>query len=198
MAVDVLRQPGSLVVLPTETLYGFSVRASDAASIARLTALKGRTVAGFVALAADLEQVREHAVGPPPQVVEWLQRVWPAPLSAVLAVTGPVPWGRGSVDSGWTAAFRVPQHAWLRQLARKLGEPILSTSVNRTGEPPLGCAADIVERFGDQVDLLVEEPALDAAAAERRASTVVDATQWPPRLIRAGAFGFEPPDAATA
>jgi len=191
--VQVLRRPGSLVVLPTETLYGFSARAQDAASIARVTALKGRTEAGFVALAADFDQVQRWvAARTPKRILEWLREAWPAPLSAILPVSGPVGWGRDSVDSGWTAAFRVPRHTWLQQVARELGEPILSTSVNRTGEPPLGCAADIAVRFGDDVDLLVEDELLETAAEPRLASTLVDATLWPPRLVRQGAYA--PPD----
>jgi L-threonylcarbamoyladenylate synthase len=191
--VEQLRRPGSLVVLPTETLYGFSARAMDAASVERVAALKGRQAAGFVALAASLEQVQRFLTPEtPPAVLDWLRKTWPAPLSAILPVNGPLCWGRGSVESGWTAAFRVPAHAWMRQLAESLGEPVLSTSVNRTGAPPLRRVADIVEHFGDHVDLVVEDTALEQATAAI-ASTLLDATRWPPRVVRRGAcpVGFE-------
>lgn len=196
LALEHLRRPGSLVVLPTETLYGFSACAGDAGSVARVAALKGRRRGGgFVALASDPGQIRPYLDDTTPsRVPDWLASIWPAPLSAVLPVNRAVAWGRGSVDSGWTAAFRVPRHAWIRQLAARLGEPILSTSVNRTGAPPLRRAADIVERFGNQVDLVVEDAGLEDAASETVApSTLVDATCWPPRLLRAGAWPWEPP-----
>jgi L-threonylcarbamoyladenylate synthase len=196
--LDVMRRPGSLVVLPTETLYGFSAPALDAASIARVTALKGRREAGFVALAADLRQVQPFlAPTTPPQVLDWLRSTWPAALSAILPVTGPLSWGRGSVDSSWTAAFRVPRHAWMRQLAESLGEPILSTSVNRTGAPPLRRATDIVAQFGDRLDLVVQDAALEDAPVAA-ASTLVDATRWPLRVVRQGAFSVQLEDPGEA
>jgi len=193
-ALQVLRRPGSLLVLPTETLYGFSARASDRLSIERVQRLKGRGERGFVAIAADLAMVQRYLPeNTSVDLIGWLQRVWPAPLSVILSVNQRLDWGRGSVDSGATAAFRVPTHSWLRELVGKLGEPILSTSVNRSGAPPQLRGAAIAKEFGEQVDYLVEDPGLEAAANERRASTLVDATQWPPLVLRQGAFHFEIP-----
>ena len=194
--MEALRRPGGLLVLPTETLYGFSARASDQASLQRLQSLKGRGNQGFVAIASDLAMVQRYLPeNTSSGLIGWLSEAWPAALSVILAVNQPANWGRVSVDCGATAAFRVPTHAWLRELARKLGEPILSTSVNRTGAPPhLTCAA-IAREFGAQVDCLIEDPGLEVAGIERRASTLVDATQWPPILLRQGAFPLEIPGA---
>jgi L-threonylcarbamoyladenylate synthase len=193
-ALRVLRQQGSLLVLPTETLYGFSARASDARSIERVQRLKGRGDRGFVAIAADLPMVQRYLPEKTSvELIGWLAEVWPAALSVILSVNQTLHWGRGSVDSGATAAFRVPTHPWLRELAGKLGEPILSTSVNRSGAPPHVRCADIATEFGAQVDYLIEDPGLEAATTERRASTLVDATQWPPLLLRQGAFPLEIP-----
>jgi L-threonylcarbamoyladenylate synthase len=185
-------------VLPTETLYGFSGRAHDRGSIERVQQLKGRGDQGFVAIASDLAMVQRYLPeNTLPETIGWLSRCWPAALSVILQVNEPVTWGRVGVDSVSTAAFRIPTHPWLRELVRKLGEPILSTSVNRSGAPPhLQCAA-IATEFGTQVDCIVEDPALEQAAPDRRASTLVDATRWPPRLLRQGMFPFEVPAGGT-
>lgn len=189
-ALEALRRPAGMLVLPTETLYGLSGRAADAASVERLVTAKRRSRnRSFVAIAGNLQTIQPYlAADTPSTTIRWLQETWPAPLSAILRVNQPLIWGRSGVDSGWTAAFRIPSHPWLLELAAQLGEPILSTSVNRSGAAPLLRATAIVAEFGTEVDLLVEDPVLESLAEERVASTLVDATQWPPRVVRSGAW----------
>jgi L-threonylcarbamoyladenylate synthase len=190
-ALDALQLPGGMLVLPTETLYGLSARASDVAAVERIAATKRREDRSFVAIAANLAMVQRYLPeDTPATTIAWLRQAWPAPLSVILRVNQQLAWGRLGVDSGPTAAFRIPAHPWLLELTAQLGEPILSTSVNRRGALPLQRASAIAAEFGAELDLLVEDPQLEAAAETKMASTLVDATHWPPRVIRAGAYEF--------
>lgn len=187
--VAVLRADG-VVAIPTETLYGLSCLGLSADAVSRVAALKGiASRRGFVALASSVEMV-ELWVGRDRVGFEILRAVWPAPLTAVLPVLRPVPWGerRGDVE---TAAFRVPAHPRLRSLVAAVGEPLVSTSANRTGDPPLVSARAIADAFGNDLDLVVTERSAPAAAHDRRPSTVADWTVWPPQIIRSGAFDLE-------
>jgi L-threonylcarbamoyladenylate synthase len=62
---------------------------------------------------------------------------------------------------------------------------VVSTSANRSGQPPLGTIPDLVREFGGAVDLILEDPDLLGAGPP---STLVDATAWPPRILRAGSW----------
>ena len=182
LVVDALRA-GALVVLPTDTLPGFSCRADAAPAMTRLRALKGAAFdRGFVVLAAA-PAVIEPWLAPVQDARAWrfACAVWPGPLSAVVAVRAGTP---GALATGalHTLAVRVPNSAPLRVVLAQLGSPVVSTSVNRHGEPPCVDTAAIVAQFGDRVDCVVREP----AAAVARASTLADCTRWPPRLLRGG------------
>jgi protein-tyrosine-phosphatase len=89
-----------------------------------------------------------------------------------------------------TAAFRVPAHARLRSLVRAVGEPLVSTSVNRTGEAPLATAEEIAAAVANEIDDVVVDPE-DAPPVGGVASTIADCTSWPPRLVRAGRFDLQ-------
>jgi L-threonylcarbamoyladenylate synthase len=179
----------AVVALPTETLYGLSCRAQGS-GLARIEALKGIVAPrGFVALAATSDEVeRWTRIESRPR--RFLRATWPAALTAVLPVPSPLDWGEAR-DGLDTAAFRVPAHATLRALLAEVGEPVVSTSANRTGQPPLVEVGAIVEAFGPGLDLAVVDDVGPGTRAAGRASTVGDFTVWPPRILRSGEFDLE-------
>ena len=107
-------------------------------------------------------------------------RFWPGlTLLAVPAVPGDVTAGSGNI------AVRVPDLELTRALCRRAG-PLVSTSANRAGgTPPITCA-DALEAVGAGAAL-----ALDAGRGRAIASTIVDLTSTPPRLVRGGAISWE-------
>ena len=177
---------GGVVILPTETLYGLSCRADDPSALERIARIKRMpSVREFVALIDGLARLTPRlSPRQDPRSLAWLQRIWPAPLSCVLALRAPAAWGRpraGDVD----AALRVPASPWLCALLAELQEPLVSTSANRSGQPPLASIPQLVRELGTEVDLILEDPELAGAGSP---STLVDATAWPPRLLRAGSW----------
>ena len=183
---------GEALILPTETLYGFSALGTAEAARGRIEAWKGIAARrGFLALVPGLDAVGPFlAATQDRRALHFLRAVWPAPLTAVLRVREALPWGE-ALESGATAAFRVPAHARLRKLLERVGAPVLSTSVNRTGEPALQRAADIARVFATDADLwLFRDRGLETRAPGP-GSTIADCTVWPPRLVRAGLFDLE-------
>ena len=59
------------------------------------------------------------------------------------------------VDKG-KVGFRIPQHAFLNVLLSNYGDPITSTSVNKSGNQPLNDPDLIEEEFGNEIDLLLD------------------------------------------
>ena len=106
---DVLLR-GGVALLPTDTIYGLHVIATDDAAMRRVADLKGRgDDKPFVVIAASTEQLRLFGADVPTA----LEALWPAPLTAVLR--------RG----GATVAARVPALPWLRKLLAQSG-PLIS------------------------------------------------------------------------
>src|SRR5690606_28368434 len=79
-----------------------------------------------------------------------------------------------------TIGLRVPDHALIRRITASVG-PVAATSANRHGEPTLTSAGAVVEALGADLGLVVDGGDLVAAA-----STVIDATGEPWRVLREG------------
>ena len=174
---------GGLVVVPTDTLYGLSAPISSLKGLERIIAIKRcGDDHRFLYLAANVDMVERYIDGWGCVSRGTLERIWPAPLTAVFR--------RGERCPDWmgaTVAFRIPRHSLVRTAIETLGEPILSTSVNETGRPPLEDADAIEREFGALVDIIVDEGRL----AGREPSTLVDFTGEAPVVLRAGSYDWE-------
>jgi len=165
---DVLRG-GGVALLPTDTIYGLHAVATDQQAVARIRIMKGRDGdKPFVVIASSIDQLASLGARIPPV----LSGLWPAPLTAVLA------------SGATTIAARIPDLTWLRSLLDRTG-PLVSTSANRSGEPPIVTPEMLARDLLDSLDAL-----LDQGPREGKPSTIVDFTGDEPRLIREGDSGF--------
>lgn len=184
-ALELLKN-GGIVVLPTDTLYGFSAALSSQHAVRRISEIKGHSSGGkqFIVLASSIDMVGRYTWSFGCAGRDTLARIWPAPLTAVLPAGETCPEWMGD-----TIAFRVPALEALRRLIARLGEPVVSTSVNRSGSPPLDTLGEINRRFGDAVDMIVGAPPIH----RRVVSTIVDLTGDRPAVLREGAYDWEAP-----
>lgn len=178
--VSAALRAGGVVVVPTDTVYGLAALPGDAAAMARLFALKGRGPGVPVAaLCADTDQAMALAASPlAPEVAAAAARWWPGPLTLVVPRRLGLHLHLGVPVT--TVGVRVPDHALVRAVAAEVG-PVAATSANRHGEATPVSAAEVVAALGAGVDLLVDGGELTAGA-----STVVDVTQAPWRVLREG------------
>jgi tRNA threonylcarbamoyl adenosine modification protein (Sua5/YciO/YrdC/YwlC family) len=166
--IAALLRSGGIVLLPTDTIYGLHALANDASS-ARIAAIKARDAEKrFVMIAASVAQL--DAMGA--EVPSMLNNIWPAPLTAILR--------RGT----GTIAARVPDLKWLRDLLERTG-PLISTSANRSGGPPITIADALPDELLRAIDGVV-----DAGLLNGKPSAIVDFTETEPRFIREGDLRF--------
>ena len=192
-AAGVLRS-GGVLVLPTDTLPGLHARADHPVALARIAALKGRAAdKPMLVLAASLDQVRPLLLDLDADREDFCGRCWPGPFSLILParpglpaqVTDVVVSGDG--ESRTSLAVRVPQPRFLRDLLETVGAPLVSTSVNVAGRPPLADLAAAVALFAAGIDGWWAPDERDTAAGTTaRPSALVDMIVWPPRLLRPG------------
>jgi L-threonylcarbamoyladenylate synthase len=177
---------GGLVIFPTDTLYGLAADPRIPAAVERVFAIKGRPAGQPLPLiAASLAQV-EQAFGEMTAATRLLAECfWPGPLTLVIDAGGRI--APAALGPDQTTAVRVPAHEVARGLSATLGFPIVSTSANRTGEPGAEEPDRAAGALGEGADLLLDAGRVDGGLP----STIVDARQKPPRLIRAGAIGFD-------
>lgn len=181
-AVAVLKG-GGLVVYPSDTVYGLGAAASDSRAVARLFVVKGRPSQKVVSLLlADAEEMPPLCAEVPSVARHLAEHFWPGPLTLVLRRSPE--FHSEALGSGDMLALRVPDHPFLREMIRCLGEPITGTSANRSGQPSCRTAREAQRGLGDVVDLIIDGGPSKAGPE----STVVDITTESPKLVREGAI----------
>lgn len=179
-AADVLRQ-GGLVAYPTETVYGLAASAFLVDSIARVFDAKQRPFHQALPVQiADTGDIATLARDISPEADSLIQAFFPGPLTLVfyrlptvsLTVTG----------GGPTLGLRMPDHAVPLAVMRAFGAPVVCTSANLTGRRAPMSAADVLEDLDGQIDLILD----GGPTHDRIASTVLDVSVRPARLLREG------------
>jgi L-threonylcarbamoyladenylate synthase len=171
---------GGVLAIPTDTFYGLAADPLSELGVGRVYALKGRSCAqALPVVIASTAQLAPLGVVASPDVLEKLEAIWPAPLTAVLPLSRPIAASGGAP----TLAVRVPAHGGLRRLLAGVG-PLTATSANRRGQPPALSADDAARIFGSGLDFVVNAGPSQSALP----STIVDLTKSPPEILRSGAF----------
>jgi L-threonylcarbamoyladenylate synthase len=167
LAIAALRA-GGVIAIPTETVYGLAVLPTEV-GIERLLAAKHRSAEKGIQLLIDsVDQVANLAVISD-SAAALAKRFWPGGLTIVVRrreeVAVPDALGGGRPTLG----FRLPDHDVPRALARRLG-PIAASSANISGEPDATTAERVVQSFGAEVALIID----DGPVRGGTPSTVVD------------------------
>jgi L-threonylcarbamoyladenylate synthase len=137
---------GLVVAYPTETVYGLGVDARSSGALARLRELKGRDAEqGLSLLIADLAVLEHWAPQLPARARALARAFWPGPLTLVVPVAaGPL----AAVATSDGVGFRCSPQPTAAALAAAFGAPLVSTSANRSGQPPLARAREVEDLFG--------------------------------------------------
>ncbi len=186
---------GHLACLPTDTLYGLHGLAAFPGMVDKLAEAKGYQDCdrGFILLVKNAAEIARWAELD--EIAAASVRLHAgSPISFIFKALPDTPpeWTTTSESGEARIAFRTPDTPFLQELLGYLDAPLLSTSANSPGEPPLASAAEIVKLFGDTVDIVISDPQLEARVAEEGVvpSTLVDLTCCPPQVIREGKVPF--------
>lgn len=171
-----------IVAFPTDTVYGLGSTGLVRAASRRIYQIKGRPSSKPLPILIDSPESARRWVEWTPAADALARRFWPGALTLVLK---PTEEGRLLTSAEFrTVAVRVPAHDELRALIKASGVPWASTSANLSDEPSLTDGAEVVRRFSGLVDLIVDGGPVSGGVA----STVVDTTTLPIRVLREGAL----------
>jgi L-threonylcarbamoyladenylate synthase len=176
----IVRQ-GGVVAIPTDTVYGLACHPDAADAAERIYAVKRRPPGLELSLLAATREDAARFGRLEAGAAALAEAFWPGPLSLIVPAAAPrhpaIP------RQGDTIMVRVPAHDLLRALLARTG-PLASTSANRHGEPPCATAEEVTRLLGAELDAV-----LDGGPALGRASTIIDCSVTPPRVLRAGPLG---------
>lgn len=147
---------GSIVAVPTETVYGLAARADDPAAIALIYRAKGRPAFNpLIVHVADLAAAESLAiVGQRARALA--AAFWPGPLTMVLARRPDAPLAPSVCAGLPSVALRSPAHPLIRELLRRTGLPLAAPSANRSGAVSPTSAGHVAVSLGADVPLIVD------------------------------------------
>lgn len=180
-------EPETIVLYPTDTLYGLGVDATNPKAIARLKELKGRDERKHISIAvSDVGMMREYAEVTP-LAEKLLHTFLPGKLTIIIKPKNlPHELGVGTGEIG----VRIPNHPEALNLIKELGRPITATSANVSGMEPEGTPEKILRQFGEKAQMITN--VIDAGELPpSEPSTVVDARGATPIIIREGAISSQ-------
>lgn len=176
---------GSLVVVPTDTVYGLGADAFSSPAVRSLLAAKGRGPDMPVpVLVGSWSTIDGLVPTVPPTARLLVEAFWPGGLSLVLPHAPSLAWDLG--DTRGTVMLRMPLHPVALELLREVG-PMAVSSANVSGAPPAVTVEQASAQLGDSVAVYLDGGPAELAVA----STIVDLTGSAPMVLREGAVSAE-------
>jgi len=184
-AAYILRS-GGLVAFPTETVYGLGADALNEASVMDIFAAKGRPADNpLIVHIAKFEQLEELSTDVTENAKLLTKHFWPGPLTIVIKVRSHVPKiVTGGLD---TVALRMPRHNVALALIKKLGGGLVGPSANLSGKPSPTTAQHVYDDLNGRIAMILDAGPTVIGVE----STVIDVTQSPPVILRAGGASKE-------
>ena len=152
-AVKVLKE-GGVILYPTDTVWGIGCDAADKEAVARVFEIKEREDAkSLITLVADADMIGRYVKVIPQMAIELIE-VNDKPMTIIYP--GAMGLAENVVAEDGSVGIRVPQSEFCRQLCRRFGGAIVSTSANISGEEAPSSFEDINASILDAVDHIVD------------------------------------------
>lgn len=179
--VKVLKD-GGLIIYPTDTVYGLGCDITNTKALEKIAKIKGIKLekANFSFVCSDLKNLSDYVRQIDTPTFKILKRALPGAYTFILPGNNNLP---KEFKKKTTVGIRVPDNNIALEIVRKLGNPIVSTSIydedeilEYTTDPEL-----IFEKWQNLVDIVI-----DGGYGDNQASTVIDLSDGEPVIIREG------------
>ncbi len=180
-------QKGGLIIYPTDTVYGLGCDITNTKAMEKVAQLKGLKLdkANFSFICYDLSNLSDYVKQIDTPAYKILKKALPGPYTFVLPSSTNLP---KAFKNKKTVGIRIPDNNIIRELVKKLGNPIVSTSIydeddllEYTTDPEL-----IFEKWGNKVDVVI-----DGGYGSNIPSTIVDLSDGEITILREGLGSVE-------
>jgi tRNA threonylcarbamoyl adenosine modification protein (Sua5/YciO/YrdC/YwlC family) len=175
---EILRS-GGVIAYPTDTTYGIGCSIFNKKGIERIYNIKQREKKKpFSFICSSQSEVAKYA-----KVSNYaykvMKRYLPGPYTFVMEATNIVPDLLQTKQK--TVGIRMPDNLICAAIVASLGDPIVTTSANLSGEEPIGDPRDIFNSLKNQLDVVV-----DGGVLSLDVSSVISLLDDSPIVLRTG------------
>jgi len=169
LIIDYFRR-GKVIVYPTDTIYGLGCLATDNKAIKKIFKIKGREKKKpLLILVSNFKMLKKYCHISKEQG-KYLKKVWKSTraTSVILKKKRNLPWQLTGGQE--TVAVRLPKVKFLLKILRGVREPIVSTSLNKSGQKNL----DSVRHLDNYFKKVKSDLVVDAGVIKSRPSRLID------------------------
>ncbi len=170
---------GSIIVYPTDTVYGIGANIFDEKAVLKVFSIKKRSITKPLSICLSrIEDIKKVALMDI-KTENIIRKILPGPYTLILKKND-------NISSLLTAGsdrigLRIPDNKVCMDLSRDF--PITSTSANLSGYDIPESAEEVLEQLGTSIDIMMDAGIYEHAVP----STVIDMTVYPPEVMREGA-----------
>jgi L-threonylcarbamoyladenylate synthase len=173
-AVELIKN-GQIIILPTDTLYGFSFDARNSITIEKFNKLKKRNnplsiIVNSFDMAVEYAEIDNENI---------FKRLLPGPFTLLYKKKSNTNLSKLVTLNSDLIGIRIPKYDFLLNIVNKLNYPITTTSVNIHGEKALKKISDIKNKFPN-IECFSDGDLISAG------STIINFTVNPPIIVRQG------------
>ncbi|MBO5711827.1 MAG: threonylcarbamoyl-AMP synthase [Acholeplasmatales bacterium] len=166
-----------VLIFPTDTVYGIGTPIDDLEGIKRIYSIKNRPLDKPLACLCDsLEQIQSIAIVDS-NALKLIEKLLPGPLTIILKAKPEIK----QLIGYDTIGVRIPKHRGALTILHNEG-PMLTTSVNDSGNVPLNEYDEICEKYSHLVDHIYNT----VTKSSNISSTVVYAVDGKLEILREG------------
>lgn len=175
---------GDLLILPSDTVYGLAVDATNENAVKKLIHFKERPAGKAISVyAVDRESIEDIVVCDKHQL-DLIKKLTPGPFTFVLPSKKKLVNLLESENA--TQGIRLPDNVFIQILVKTFGKPITSTSANLASQSPHYSIESLLNSLPknkkEEIDLIVDFGQLP----HNKPSTVVDLTTPKVSVLRQG------------
>jgi L-threonylcarbamoyladenylate synthase len=162
-----LIENNTVFIYPTDTIYGIGCNATNKEAVQKIRDIKQRTASPFSVIAPSKEWIDENCVINQ-NARDWIKRL-PGPYTLILKTKNQRVAENVAPEKD-TLGVRIPDH-WFSNFVNEIDIPIITTSVNRSGNEPMTSLEDLDSEIKSRVDFIVYE-----GAKKGHPSKIIDLT----------------------
>jgi len=174
---------GGLIIYPTDTIYGFGCDVNNKKAMEKLCRLKGVNIKkhNLAFVCYDLSHIADFTKHLETSTYKLMKKALPGPFTFILNANSSIP--KLFKNKKKEIGIRIPNNNIPREIVKKLGNPIVTTSV-KNDDMILEYSTDpelIHEYFQNKVDMVIS-----GGYGDSTPSTIVKCTDGYPEIIRKG------------
>ena len=148
---------GDVIAYPTEAVFGIGCLPNNESALKKVIDVKARDInKGMILISHDLSYLKKYVNFKEISLAEmkYMEQFWPGPYTFILPALPDVSFYITGNHS--TIAVRISSHPLIKSLCEVVGEPLISTSANKSKEAPCKTYRETICRLGNLVDYVVE------------------------------------------